>query len=201
MYRAVKQPGKLHSGRQDKAFSRMVFLPEQRPQLHGLSAKAGAGRGVIFFVDQRDTHNPGLRLSAADLLLLLTLPSAARGVPAVPTRPFVVPKAAAGSSSPCSGRSWTCGASRGGCPRSSSRVCPPAAGAPTKTAALRGARTGRAAAGSVGHRPGPREVTASPARLRGSWAHLSRFRPPVLIKPSTRVPRMSRTCLSACRRT
>lgn len=50
--------------------------------------------------------------------------------PAVPTRPFVVPKAAAGSSSPCWGRSWTCGASRGGCPRSSSRACRPAAGAP-----------------------------------------------------------------------
>lgn len=51
--------------------------------------------------------------------------------PAVPTRPFVVPKAAAaGSSSPCWGRSWTYGASHGGCPRSSFRACRPAAGAP-----------------------------------------------------------------------
>lgn len=121
-------------------------------------------------------------------------------VPAVPTRPFVVPKAAAGSSSPCSGRSWTCGASRGGCPRSSSRVCPPAAGAPTKTAAaLRGARTGRAAAGSAGQRPGPREVTASPARLLGSWAHLSCFGSSVSVKPPTRVSCRSRICINACR--
>lgn len=118
----------------------------------------------------------------------------------MPTRPFVVPKAAAGSSSPCSGRSWTCGASRGGCPRSSSRVCPPAAGAPTKTAAaLRGARMGRAAAGSAGQRPGPREVTASPARLLGSWAHLSCFWSPVSVKPPTRVPCRSRICINACR--
>lgn len=117
----------------------------------------------------------------------------------MPTPPFVVPKAAAGSSSPCSGRSWTCGASRGGCPRSSSRVCPPAAGAPTKTAALLGARTGRAAAGSAGQRPGPREVTASPgapARVLGSPELL---RSPVSVKPPTRVPCLSRICTTACR--
>lgn len=67
----------------------------------------------------------------------------------MPTRPFVVPKAAAGSSSPCWGRSWTCGASRGGCPRSSSRACPPAAGSPLT--------------------PGPRE-TALPMGARGAPA-------------------------------
>lgn len=99
-------------------------------------------------------------------------------------RPFVVPKAkAAGGSRPCWGRSWTCGASRGGCPRSSSRACPPAAGAPPTPPppsrppgppppapkGVPGASGARAAAG-------PPEVTAAarPHSLPGSrwpsWA-------------------------------
>lgn len=75
----------------------------------------------------------------------------------MPTRPFVVPKAAAGSSSPCWGRSWTCGASRGGCPRSSSRACPPAAGAPPTP----GPRETAPPMGALGA-PAGREVTGTP---------------------------------------
>lgn len=94
--------------------------------------------------------------------------------PAVPTRPFVVPKAAAGSSSPCWGRSWTCGASRGDGPRSSSRACRPAAGAPptaSRPAAPRktartGARAGRAVAWPAAPHPGPPEVTGLPGAPR-----------------------------------
>lgn len=102
-------------------------------------------------------------------------PPTASRAPGGANAPFVVPKAPAGSSSPCSGRSWTCGASRGGCPRSSSRACRPAAGAPptppsrpagprtTAPKGARGARWGRAAARLAAPRRDPPEVTG-PAR-------------------------------------
>lgn len=113
--------------------------------------------------------NPWTPGSAAGLARPSLAPPAP-APPAVPTRPFVVPKAAAGSSSPCWGRSWTCGTSRGGCPRSSSRACRPAAGALPTTAA-RGARPGRAAAGPAARRPGPPEVTTFLGCVRPAPAH------------------------------
>lgn len=115
----------------------------------------------------------GDRLPSQHLRPSPAWPCSARRSQAVPMRPFVVPKAAAGSSSPCWGRSWTCGASRGGCPRSSFRACRPAAGAPPTPRRPTGPRTtaaraGRGAACPAVRHPGPPEVTGSPAAPRSA---------------------------------